>query len=83
MLFKRKPEMPKAEEALPGRVETMPVAPAHFVNGNPLEGDFEGLERAYFGLGCFWGAERMFWQEPGVVTSAVGYMAGFTPNPSY
>ena len=83
MLFKRKPEMPTAEEALPGRAQTMPVAPAHFVNGNPLQGDFEGLEEAYFGLGCFWGAERMFWQEPGVVTSAVGYMAGFTPNPSY
>ncbi|MCH2185237.1 peptide-methionine (S)-S-oxide reductase MsrA [Myxococcota bacterium] len=83
MLLRRKPQMPTPEEALPGRSETMPVAPAHFVNGHPLQGDFPGLERAYFGLGCFWGAERMFWQEPGVATSAVGYMAGLTPNPSY
>ena len=83
MLFRKKPQMPTAEEALPGRSEVMPVAPAHFVNGHPLKGDFKGLELAYFGLGCFWGAERMFWQEPGVVTSAVGYTAGLTPNPSY
>ena len=83
MLFKRNPRMPTAEEALAGRVESMPVATAHFVNGQPLKSDFEDLELAFFGLGCFWGAERMFWQEPGVVTSAVGYMAGMTPNPTY
>ena len=83
MLFKRNPRMPTAEEALAGRAESMPVATAHFVNGQPLKSDFEDLELAFFGLGCFWGAERMFWQEPGVVTSAVGYMAGMTPNPTY
>ena len=61
----------------------MPVAPRHFVNGNPLEGPFAGLEQALFGMGCFWGAEKMFWELDGVYTTAVGYAAGFTPNPSY
>ena len=61
----------------------MPVPARHFVNGNPLTGPFPGLEMAMFGLGCFWGAERKFWQLPGVFTTAVGYAAGYTPNPTY
>ncbi len=83
MAFLRSPRMPTREEALPGRDEAMRVAPAHFVNGHPITPPFDGLERAVFGMGCFWGAERMFWQEPGVYSTAVGYAAGFTPNPSY
>lgn len=80
----KKAEMPMQGDALPGRAEAMPVPSAHFVNGNPLVGPFdESLEQAVFGLGCFWGAERKFWQLPGVYTTAVGYAAGFTPNPSY
>ncbi|MDP6708001.1 MAG: peptide-methionine (S)-S-oxide reductase MsrA [Alphaproteobacteria bacterium] len=76
--------LPTAEEALPGRAEVMPVPPEHFVNGRPLTPPFpEGLELALFGLGCFWGAERCFWQLPGVYTTAVGYAAGLTPNPTY
>ncbi len=82
--FERKLQIPAPEECLPGREEKMPVPPRHFVNGNPLEGPFaEGLERALFGLGCFWGAERCFWEVPGVVTTAVGYAGGSTPNPTY
>ncbi len=76
--------MPSPDGALPGRDATMPVAAAHHVNGNPLVGPFpEGYESAMFGLGCFWGAERKFWEVPGVFTTAVGYAAGFTPNPTY
>ena len=76
--------MPTAEEALPGRAEKMPVPKAHFVNGHPLEPPFPaGLKTALFGLGCFWGAEKKFWQTPGVFTTAVGYAAGLTPNPTY
>jgi len=76
--------MPTAAEALPGRAEKMPVPAKHFVNGHPLEPPFPaGMETALFGLGCFWGAEKMFWQTPGVFTTAVGYAAGFTPNPTY
>jgi peptide-methionine (S)-S-oxide reductase len=76
--------MPRKEQALPGRAERMPVPDAHFVNGARLEPPFpDGLERAIFGLGCFWGAERKFWSLPGVYTTAAGYAAGFTPNPSY
>jgi len=83
-LFGRTPEMPTPEQALPGRSETMPVPAGHFVNGRALEGPFpEGLETAMFGLGCFWGAERAYWQTDGVFTTAVGYAGGFTPNPSY
>ena len=83
-LFGKKHELPTAEEALPGRSARMPVPPQHFVNGNPLDEPFpEGLERALFGLGCFWGAERIFWQLPGVYSTAVGYAAGPTPNPTY
>jgi peptide-methionine (S)-S-oxide reductase len=83
-LFGRKHEMPSADEALPGRDTATPVPPAHFVNGHPLTPPFpDGLEQAMFGLGCFWGAERVFWQAEGVYTTAVGYAAGITPNPSY
>ncbi|HQQ76624.1 MAG TPA: peptide-methionine (S)-S-oxide reductase MsrA [Thermoanaerobaculia bacterium] len=76
--------MPTPEEALPGRAEKMPVPATHFVNGHPLEPPFPaGTSAALFGLGCFWGAEKKFWQTPGVFTTAVGYAAGFTPNPTY
>ncbi len=76
--------MPTAAEALPGRMETMTVPSKHFVNGHPLEPPFPaGMKTALFGLGCFWGAERKFWETPGVFTTAVGYAAGLTPNPTY
>jgi len=76
--------MVSAENALPGRESAMPVPEAHFVLGTPLVGPFpQGVETAVFGLGCFWGAERMFWQAPGVYTTAVGYAGGYTPNPTY
>jgi peptide-methionine (S)-S-oxide reductase len=76
--------MPTAEEALPGRVERMEVPGAHHVNGAPLEPPFPaGTRQALFAMGCFWGAERKFWQTPGVVTTAVGYAGGLTPNPTY
>ena len=72
------------EDALPGRPEAMPVADAHLVLGNPMAPPFpEGFEQAVFGMGCFWGAERIFWQLPGVWTTAVGYAGGYTPNPTY
>jgi len=81
--FKRK-TMVKPEEALPGRAERMPVPAKHFVNGAPLEPPFpSGLEQAVFGLGCFWGAEKLFWLTPGVYTTAAGYAGGVTPNPTY
>lgn len=85
MLWNHKPvQMPTPEAALPGRTEAMTVPERHFVNGHPLSPPFpEGLELALFGLGCFWGAERKFWQTPGVYTTAVGYAAGYTPNPTY
>ena len=83
-LLGKKLRIPEESEALPGRSETMPVPPAHFVNGNPLEGPFpQGFETAIFGLGCFWGAERKFWETAGVFSTAAGYAGGFTPNPSY
>jgi len=76
--------MPEPDRALPGREEEMPVPATHFVNGNPLKPPFpQGLERAVFGMGCFWGVERKFWQLEGVYTTAAGYAAGFTPNPAY
>jgi peptide-methionine (S)-S-oxide reductase len=76
--------MPSREEALPGRPEEMPTAARHFVNGAPLKGPYlQGAERAMFGLGCFWGAEKKFWSLPGVIVTAVGYAGGFTPNPTY
>ncbi|MEY2757718.1 MAG: hypothetical protein RIR33_1496 [Pseudomonadota bacterium] len=80
----KKLDLPKAGDALPGRAAAMPVPPAHFVNGRPLKAPFPaGLEVAAFGLGCFWGAERKFWQQDGVFTTAVGYQGGLTPNPTY
>ncbi len=82
--FGKKLSLPKPEEALPGRKEQMPVPAAHFVNGNRLKPPFpEGMEMAMFGMGCFWGAERKFWQQNGVYSTAVGYAAGVTPNPTY
>src|SRR3954469_11124311 len=85
MLFSRaKSEIPDASEALPGRSETMPVPDAHDVLGVPITPPFpESSQQIVFGMGCFWGAERLFWQTPGVITTAVGYAGGFTPNPSY
>ena len=76
--------MPAKDDALPGRGERMAVPDKHFVNGARLEPPFpDGLRRALFGMGCFWGAERKFWQLPGVYSTAVGYAAGYTPNPTY
>ena len=84
-LFARKPpNLPAADDALPGRETPIPTAGTHFVNGRSLKGPYpEGLETAIFGLGCFWGAERVFWEMDGVWVTAVGYAAGFTPNPTY
>jgi len=77
-------EIPTAAMALPGRAEKMPVPDKHYVNGHTLVAPYpEGMEVAYFGLGCFWGAERIFWRLPGVFTTAVGYAGGHTPNPTY
>ncbi len=85
MLFSsRKTQMIEPDRALPGRDEPMPVPARHEVLGTPLMPPFpEGLQRAVFGMGCFWGAERVFWQADGVYTTAAGYAGGFTPNPSY
>ena len=82
--FGKKLTLPTVREALPGRSEKMPVPSGHYVNGHPLQPPFPGgMESAMFGLGCFWGAERKFWQLEGVYTTAVGYAAGITPNPTY
>lgn len=85
MLFSRhKTNMPSPDQALPGRAEPMNVPDAHFVNGHPLTPPFpDGTERAVFAMGCFWGAERRFWEQPEVYTTAVGYVGGLTPNPTY
>jgi peptide-methionine (S)-S-oxide reductase len=85
MLFRTKTAMVSEAEALPGRTDqTMPVPETHFVNGHPLQGPWpEGFQTAVFGLGCFWGAEKMFWSIPGVWSTAVGYAGGYTPNPTY
>ena len=85
MFFLRhKTEMPEPEQALPGRSQALPVPETHFVNGRPLRGPFpENLRTAVFGIGCFWGAERLFWEIPGVWVTAVGYAGGYTPNPTY
>jgi peptide-methionine (S)-S-oxide reductase len=85
MLFRKNVEMVSEADALPGRIEqTMPVPDAHFVNGHPLEGPWpDGHEVLVVGMGCFWGAERMFWNTEGVYTTFVGYAGGYTTNPSY
>ncbi len=85
MLFRKKAEMVAESDALPGRTDqTMPVPDTHHVNGNPLVGPWpEGFEVAVFGMGCFWGAERKFWETGGVHSSFVGYAGGYTPNPAY
>jgi peptide-methionine (S)-S-oxide reductase len=84
MFREKKLRMPAPGEAPPGREERMPVPATHFVNGAPLAGPFpQHLEQVVFGLGCFWGAERIFWQRDGVYSTAAGYAGGFTPNPSY
>jgi peptide-methionine (S)-S-oxide reductase len=84
MQFSRSMTIPSAAEALPGRSQAMPVPERHFVLGTPLAGPFPpGLKLIQFGMGCFWGAEKQFWQLPGVFTTAVGYAGGHTPNPTY
>nr|WP_298142603.1 peptide-methionine (S)-S-oxide reductase MsrA [uncultured Pseudomonas sp.] len=83
-ILTHKLELPSAEQALPGRDTPLAVPDAHYVNGHPLQGPFPaGLQQAVFAMGCFWGAERRFWQQPGVWTTAVGYAGGHTPNPTY
>jgi len=82
-LFGKPLELPSREQALSGRAERMAVAARHFVTGQPLDDVFEGLEMILVAMGCFWGAERRFWQAPGVVSTSVGYVAGHTPNPTY
>jgi peptide-methionine (S)-S-oxide reductase len=83
-LLSKKTEMPAPERALPGREQPMPVPDTHFVLGTPLKPPFpEDTERVIFGMGCFWGAERGFWETRGVYTTAVGYAGGYTPNPTY
>lgn len=79
----RKMELPSASASLPGRADRMPIADVHFVTGESLDGPFEGMERILVAMGCFWGAEREFWQSPGVISTSVGYVAGHTPNPTY
>jgi peptide-methionine (S)-S-oxide reductase len=83
-LFRKPTTLPGPGEALPGRSQPLPVPDRHEVNGHPLVPPFPaGLQQAVFGLGCFWGAERLFWRQPGVYTTAVGYAGGQTPNPTY
>ncbi len=83
-MFGKSVRMPAKDEILPGRATRMPIPSAHFVNGHPLESPFPGgYERAMLGMGCFWGAEKKFWMLPGVYTTAVGYAAGSTQNPTY
>jgi peptide-methionine (S)-S-oxide reductase len=85
LIFGRhKTKLPSPDRALPGRSESMPVPDAHFVNRHPIAAPFpDAMATAIFGMGCFWGAERTFWQTPGVYTTAVGYVGGSTPNPTY
>ncbi len=83
-LFSRNAELPDLDQAPAGRAEPLPVSGTHFVNGNPMIEPFpEGMQKAIFGLGCFWGAEKWFWELPGVYSTAAGYTAGTTPNPTY
>ena len=84
MFAKKSLDLPTADTALPGRPNPLPTAETHFINGNPLKGPYpDGLETAYFAMGCFWGVERVFWQIPGVWVTAVGYQQGLTPNATY
>lgn len=84
LINRRKMEMVRPEDALPGRPTALPTAKTHFVNGVELKSDLpEGMEEAMFGMGCFWGVERIFWQIPGVYLTMVGYAGGYTPNPTY
>jgi peptide-methionine (S)-S-oxide reductase len=83
-MFNKKTAMPTPETALPGRDQPIPTSDNHFVNGHSLHDPYpEGMEIAYFGMGCFWGAERLFWKIPGVHVTAVGYAGGITPHPTY
>ena len=83
-MFNKKSTMPEPAHALPGRDAEIPTSTHHFVNGKPLKAPFpDGLEQVLFGMGCFWGAERLFWKIPGVYVTAVGYAGGFTTNPTY
>jgi peptide-methionine (S)-S-oxide reductase len=83
-MLSKKLDMPAQNEALAGRPDAIPTADTHFVNGQPLKGPYpEGMQKALFGLGCFWGAERVFWKTPGVYVTAAGYAGGFTQNPTY
>lgn len=83
-LFSRKTDMVSADAALPGRADPLPTAETHFLSGRPLNADVpEGMEVAMFGMGCFWGVERMFWKLPGVWLTMVGYAGGYTPNATY
>jgi len=83
-MLTKKFSLPSRDEALPGRAEPIRPSEAHFVNGRPLEGPYpDGMKTVLFGMGCFWGAERIFWQLPGVHVTAVGYAGGHTPNPTY
>ncbi len=82
--FRKRAEMPRPDEALPGREQALEAPESHFVNGNRLQPPFpEGMQLAMFGLGCFWGAERVFWERAGVYSTMVGYSGGYTPNPTY
>jgi peptide-methionine (S)-S-oxide reductase len=83
-MLNKKLNLPKPGEALPGRASPIPTAARHFVSGRPLKGPYpDGLETALFGMGCYWGAERLFWQAPGVWVTAAGFAGGITPNPTY
>ena len=83
-LFGNKTRMPAPGDALPGREEALPTAARHAINDSPLKGPYPaGSEIAEFALGCFWGEEKLFWEQPGVIVTAVGYEGGFTPNPTY
>jgi peptide-methionine (S)-S-oxide reductase len=83
-MFRKKSELPSAADALPGRPNPIPTSDTHFVNGHKLHGPYpDGYKTAIFGMGCFWGVERIFWKLPGVYVTAVGYAGGITPNPTY